>query len=176
MLTFSSSLPFVLPRAHSRAFCQVPRLRLIADAFGALVRHLHPSCACAHPFSALMSSFGFVLAGDPSTTFGASQRGTLRSCGSALKACARLVGIGEGRQVHAVAGKAGFLDRLPPVENALVTVTACAGTRVGRSTKWPTGTLCIAGGSAGWADVSQLVCREGEGAEPRCWECRVRYA
>jgi hypothetical protein len=86
MLTFSSSLPFVLPRAHSRAFCQVPRLRLIADAFGALVRHLHPSCACAHPFSALMSSFGFgfVLAGDPSTTFRASQRGTLRSCGPTL--------------------------------------------------------------------------------------------
>ncbi|KAJ1271631.1 hypothetical protein BS78_06G142000 [Paspalum vaginatum] len=112
------------------------RLPAHADAFRALV-HLRPRCA--HPFNALISSL--TIAGYPSAAFHAFAR--LASGGSslapaalvrpdgytlpaALKACVRLGGIGEGRQAHAVAEKAGFLGRLP-VRNALVTLYGACG-------------------------------------------------
>ncbi|KAL6903597.1 hypothetical protein ACP4OV_004410 [Aristida adscensionis] len=102
-----------------------------ADAFRALLS-LRPRCA--HPFNALISHL--TLAGDPSAAFrafvhlaagaGPAPRPDGYTLPAALKACARLGGLREGRQAHAVAAKGGFVRRLP-VRNALVTLYGACG-------------------------------------------------
>ncbi|KAL6652487.1 hypothetical protein ACP70R_011412 [Stipagrostis hirtigluma subsp. patula] len=101
-----------------------------ADAFRVLLS-LRPRCA--HPFNALISHL--TLAGDPSAAFRAFVRLASGGAGvapdgytfpAALKACARIGGLLEGRQAHAIAAKGGFLGRLP-VRNALVTLYGACG-------------------------------------------------
>ncbi|KQJ83262.1 pentatricopeptide repeat-containing protein At4g38010-like [Brachypodium distachyon] len=111
--------------------------RAPADAVHALLRLR----ASAHPFNALISHL--TLSGEPSSAFRtfaallAAGRGEPRrpdgyTLPATLKACARLGaggddgGLREGRQVHAVAEKGGFLGRLP-VRNALVTLYGVCG-------------------------------------------------
>ncbi|KAF0891743.1 hypothetical protein E2562_010941 [Oryza meyeriana var. granulata] len=101
-----------------------------SSAFRALLL-LRPRCA--HPFNALISHL--THAGDPSAAFrafalllasGAGARPDGYTVPAALKACARLGGLREGRQANAVAKKAGFLGRIP-VQNALVTFYGACG-------------------------------------------------
>ncbi|KAL5216363.1 hypothetical protein ABZP36_007764 [Zizania latifolia] len=87
---------------------------------------------CAHQFNALISHL--THAGDPSSAFrafailasGAALRLDGYTLPAALKACARLGGLREGRQTHAVPEKAGFLGSMP-VWNALVTLYGACG-------------------------------------------------
>uniref|UniRef100_A0A0D9W6H5 DYW domain-containing protein n=1 Tax=Leersia perrieri TaxID=77586 RepID=A0A0D9W6H5_9ORYZ len=90
----------------------------------------------AHPFNALIS--GLTRAGELSAAFRAFALLLASSPGAggarpdgytlptALKACARLGGLAEGSQAHAVAEKAGFMGRVP-VRNALVTFYGACG-------------------------------------------------